>query len=175
MNPRLGFYSFSGQYITKDEGHLTLIDIVTSLSRIDRYAGGAKVPFPVLLHSLAVADLVPVSLEIYGLLHDMTDAIFGDIPKPFKIPEMLVLQHVMHDRFLSYFGLVPLSIEDEHLVKVADTSIFIAEANLFGPPGLAKGLGPVDDKALALVTKYLNFDLNLAKDLFIQRMKTNGQ
>ena len=153
-NLRTEFYSYTGQRITRDEGCLTLLDIAVGLGRVCRYGGGSTQFWPVLLHSFIVADLVPPELEAYGLLHDMTDVLFSDIPKPFKTVETLALQHRIHNRQLLNFGLPLLGEDDEERVQVADTRAFIGEKGILAPAAMVKALPGRDQEAEDLTRYY---------------------
>jgi len=150
------FVSYSGQYITRDTGFLTLEDIAVGLGRVCRYGGGSRVFWSSLQHSFVVAALLPSELAAHGLLHDMTDVLFGDIPKPFKLPETYALQRYLHDRLLPGLGLglTPLSEDDRERVKEADIRAFVGEKNILAPPGLR--LGVSDTEAEKLTQVYLD-------------------
>jgi hypothetical protein len=149
------FFSYTGQAITRETGYLTLEDVAVGLGRVCRYAGGSREFWPVLLHSFVVADLLPAELKAHGLLHDMTDVLFGDIPKPFKLPETYALQRYLHDRLLPGLGLglASLASYDQALVKAADVRAFVGEKVVLAPPGL--DLGIRDPKAEWLTEDYL--------------------
>jgi hypothetical protein len=70
--------------LNPDPTKIRLRDIVTSLSRINRYLGHGSHPWSVLAHSVCVAQLVPPEYQLTALLHDATEAYLGDVPAPLK-------------------------------------------------------------------------------------------
>ena len=70
--------------LNPDPAKIRLRDIVTSLSRINRYLGHGSHPMSVLAHSVCVAQLVPPEYQLTALLHDATEAYLGDVPAPLK-------------------------------------------------------------------------------------------
>jgi uncharacterized protein len=65
--------------------NLTIDDIATHLSRINRFNGATWRPYSVAQHSVAVSDyLVASGVEAQraGLLHDAHEAYIGDITRP---------------------------------------------------------------------------------------------
>lgn len=87
---------------------------------------------------MLVADLVPRRLEFQALLHDATESCVGDIPKPFKSPEMRKVEDVLMARIWEKFGLPECNEEDYKSIKRADVQALCAEADLIGPPGLVE-------------------------------------
>ncbi|MFG1319866.1 hypothetical protein [Xanthobacter autotrophicus] len=59
-------------------------DIAAHLAKACRFAGACHVPYSVAQHSVVVADQLPPTLRLYGLLHDAHEAYIGDIPAPMK-------------------------------------------------------------------------------------------
>jgi hypothetical protein len=57
-------------------------DIADHLGRIYRFTGGTN--YSVAQHCCMVADILPASLRVYGLLHDAHEAYLGDIAQPMK-------------------------------------------------------------------------------------------
>lgn len=78
-------------YLTPDD--IDIVDIAHALARQCRYNGHTHGHLSVARHSLWVAGQLVRSghpeLELWGLLHDATEAYIGDMVKPLKIaPEM---------------------------------------------------------------------------------------
>ena len=69
-------------------GAPSLFDTAIALSREGRFAGAGLRFFPVALHTFVVCDLLPVALQLDGLLHDSPEVITGDTPKPAKSNEI---------------------------------------------------------------------------------------
>lgn len=77
--------SFSDDdYFIIEYAGLDIRTIAITLGRICRFAGGCNIFWPVLLHSLVVALLVPERFAIHALLHDAAEIYIGDVPSPFK-------------------------------------------------------------------------------------------
>jgi hypothetical protein len=68
---------------------IDILDIAHALSNACRFSGHVKVLYSVAEHSLWVADLLkswgrPPMVELWGLLHDASEAYLCDVPKPIK-------------------------------------------------------------------------------------------
>lgn len=114
-------------------------DAAAAMGRITRFAGHGKVFWSVLVHSMIVADLVDTpKAKLYALIHDVTESMISDIPKPFKIPEMEELEARLYSRVLRDWG-IPYP-EKHVLVQVhqADFDAFLGEAHTIAPPGIRK-------------------------------------
>lgn len=125
--------TYTGRRVAMDGGAPSLRDIAICLGRICRFAGNGVAFYPVLLHSMVVADLLPEELWIYGLLHDAPECIISDIPRPFKGPGMKVLEDVFYERILT---VERIALPDERamlLVKSADEEALVGEAYTVGP------------------------------------------
>lgn len=113
--------------------NLGILDVALALSKICRYAGKCRTFWPVLLHSMAVAELVPVNVVIHALLHDAGEIFIGDVPVPFK-PECL---KEIEDQALEFvyeqLGVRLPSIEQREIVKAAEAKILVGEVWTVGP------------------------------------------
>lgn len=87
MSHRGTLYTYSGA-IGFPECAPSITDIAISLAREGRYAGAGTKWWPVALHTFVVCDMLPESLKIHGLLHDSSECITGDVPKPAKTDEI---------------------------------------------------------------------------------------
>ncbi len=80
--------SHSGKKYSLYEGTPTLRDIAIALGRLPRWCGATQVFWPVLAHTMVVADLLKAygpRLELAGLTHDVDEACgWGDISKQLK-------------------------------------------------------------------------------------------
>jgi hypothetical protein len=132
------YFTYTGQQISPEAGAPSLEDITWQLLHVCRYAGACRVNYTVGIHSMLVADLVPKRLEFQALLHDGTESCVGDIPKPFKSPEMRQVEDVLMARIWEKFGLPECSETDYKVIKHADIQALCAEADLIGPPGLVE-------------------------------------
>lgn len=147
--------SYSGKLCGPAARTPPLHDIAVALGRICRFAGNGIAFYTVLPHSMTVADLLPLRLKPYGLLHDSPEAAMGDAPTQFKTAEFKAIEEVYYPRILASFGLPPLSDEDAHLVHVADQEAFLGEVWTVGP-GYLRNLFPDRSKiAEGLTMGYL--------------------
>jgi hypothetical protein len=64
-------------------------DIAEHLAKIPRYCGASPTPYSVAQHSVVVAELLPVEVRPYGILHDGKEFVIGDLLTPVK--EALIL------------------------------------------------------------------------------------
>jgi hypothetical protein len=148
-------FSVDGRKIGPGYEPPTLSEISRGLGKLCRFAGNCRVFWPVLLHSMVVADLVAPEVELYALLHDAAEVVFNDTPTPFKPPffearEAAVLRNLFESLK------VPQPTEAVwKRVKVADTAALHAEAFVLGPRGLAEHLGDRESHTEILVKNYL--------------------
>ena len=123
--------TYSGLIITRDAGVPSLEDISIHLSRINRW-GGAIGPWPVLLHSMLVAELVSEDAKGYALLHDCAEAVVGgNIPFPFKTSEQKLLEEKIRERMFSHWNIPESSGKIREEVHLADRRARNAEARYF--------------------------------------------
>lgn len=135
------YLTYTGRQISQSGGAPSLEDIAWQLLHVCRYAGACKVNYTVGIHSMLVADFVVArwpGLEFPALLHDGTEACVGDIPKPFKSPEMRQIEDILMERISEQFGFSKLTENDHKIIKAADIRALCAEADLIGPPGLVE-------------------------------------
>jgi hypothetical protein len=92
---------------------------------------------------------------LYCLLHDAHEAITGDVPTDWKVPEMTALQHELDRRIYRSLGVPEPSMASLRLVAEIDRAVLMAEGKLIGPPKFTTWRGYVepDDDALAMVEK----------------------
>ena len=123
-----GFVTYSGKHISAAGGSPDIIDIAVGLGRIGRWGGQSLLFWPVLLHSMVVADLLPTHLEAHGLLHDATEILIGDVPRAFKLPEVSALEEALHERIAEHLGLPPINAMEREFIRHADNHALLAEA-----------------------------------------------
>lgn len=112
-------------------------DIALGLSRCARFSGMTKNFLSVAEHSVNVAELLrewraPYTVQLFGLLHDATEAYLGDVVRPLKklLPSYKLLELRMERAILRGLGLknlLRLSQDDLKLVKRADDMIAVSE------------------------------------------------
>lgn len=136
--------TLSGVNITLEDGNPTVPDIARGLSRIPRFGGQTIVPWSVAEHSLVVEGIVgymfqnlkwlPADTTLHALLHDAHEMMTGDIPTTFKTDDMKRLQKRLDVRIYQGLGIMPPSIEQQAIVKLADREALLAEARVVTPP-----------------------------------------
>lgn len=131
MNPYVVL--FSGTKVAPEYGAPTVVDMAQSLCRIPRFAGNGLEWFPVALHSFIVADLLPLPLKIYGLLHDGPECVGSDVPRPVKTQQTSDMEDAIFHRILMGLGLPDLSEENHRIMKLADNQAMVGEVHTLGP------------------------------------------
>jgi hypothetical protein len=170
------FFTATGLAIGYGEGEFTvasvrLEDIITHLSGINRFGGAGRRFYSVLEHSLLVAALVPPALRPLALLHDAAEAYLGDIVTPLKasLPALSSIEERFRSTIFQALGVQPPTPEQSQALHLADTRAFLAEAFLFGPPGLWEALrSPRDEDAERLLQEVLELPLESCQDRFRQ-------
>lgn len=100
-------------------GDIWLADIVHGLSIAPRWGGQSKYRYPVLAHSIYVAEMLPDPYKFDGLMHDASEAFLCDVPSPMKrlLPQYKELEHGIMVAIAEKFH---FSWPPPELVKVAD-------------------------------------------------------
>lgn len=110
-------------------------DIAHALSMICRFTGHTKEFYSVSTHSLYVSKMCSKENQLYGLLHDATEAYIQDLNRPVKRMTQLAgyreVEHNLHKVICNKFGLP----ETEPIeVKTVDTKMLATEALQFMAP-----------------------------------------
>lgn len=147
------FYTYEGKVEFPDSAP-SIKSIAVSLARESRYAGASIYWWPVALHTFVVCDLLPDHLKIYGLLHDASECVTGDIPKPAKSTEVSLLEDRLQDAIYRELGVNPCF--DRKSVHDADVRALHGEVHSVGTVSL-RGIYPQDHYAKKLVWYYLGF------------------
>lgn len=117
-------------------------DIAHHLAKLDRYNGASpKFHYSVGQHCLYVTEILPKPLKLWGLLHDATEALCGDVVSPLKrlIPAYKEIEAGISRAVCERFGLACL---DYTPIKAADKAVMAAEMlQLFGWKDLAADVG----------------------------------
>lgn len=132
--------TITGEYLTLEGGAPSLEALAQGLARMPRYAGQTTVPgWSVADHLIFCARVAqrftgwPSRLELHAALHDAHEAMTGDIPVPFKTPDMKKLQAVLDGRIYAALQLDPPTVVERNLVKVIDEEALLAEAAVVCP------------------------------------------
>lgn len=148
----MNLYTYSGR-ISYPSGSPSILDIAVSLSRECRYAGAGVHWWPVALHTFVVCDLLPKPSQLHGLLHDASECITGDIPKPAKSAETESLEGRLQAGIYRGLGLRQPNAEESVLVHEADRRALHGEVYTVGTKAL-RDIYPRDLEAEGLVDFY---------------------
>ncbi len=158
--------TFSGILISRGKGAPSIEDIAIMQGRICRFNGATPRFWPVLLHSLAVADLAKLEyddeyLELCALLHDAAEIVISDIPCDIKTSKQEKLENVYLRNIYSVLNIPWPDYKSRALIRVVDRRAGYAECALFGPAGIVDdfrwGVIPSDIFAENIVSKYTKY------------------
>ena len=127
--------TISGVHVTKEYGAPTLRDIAIQSMRIPRFCGSTNQFYPVGMHLLFVAKLVPPALEHHALLHDAPEVCVGDVPRPMKTDQAREVEQALFVRLYESLGLALPTPEEEAIVKAADIKACMVEGLHLNVPG----------------------------------------
>lgn len=148
-------YTYSGR-VSFPGGAPTLTDIAVQLMREGRYAGAGMRWWPVGLHSFVVSDLLPMRLKFYGLVHDASETITGDVPSPVKTKEIRRFEDALMRDIYKSFG-VPAPTPAQHkVIKKADRAALCGEVWAGVGTQALQDVYPRAPKAEVAVIKYVN-------------------
>lgn len=155
QRPRM-LYMYSGA-VSFPEGKPTLMDIAISLCREGRYCGAGMRFWTVGLHTMVVCDLLPPRLKIHGWMHDTSECITGDLPKPTKIklPQVEEMEEELIRHMYKSFDIPFPTPEERAQVKKADTLCLHGEVYTVGTQALQAEY-PRCPEAEDLIMKYVN-------------------
>lgn len=135
-----GIITRSGRIVSPDEGVPTIADMAYALANVPRFGGYCRQPWTVAQHSCVVAEIIAMrgwdeSVQLAALLHDAHEALTGDVPTPFKTPDMKDLQDKLDERIMDeYFpGGIAAYRELAAPIHDADRAALLAEAYIVGP------------------------------------------
>jgi len=99
--------------------------------RLVRFSGAAEVWWPIGMHMMLVADLMPDKpwAEVIGLLHDAAEVVVADVPVPMKTNEARSVEDNVQSRIHVLLG-VPSGTGLHAELKKADLRAAIAEGAL---------------------------------------------
>lgn len=119
----------SGQFfdfLAPERNAITIDDIASGLANEARFNGQTRQFYSVAQHSVMVSMLVPEEHAMAGLLHDCSEAVMKDIPKPLKrlLPDYQALEARVEGAILAQFG---LSLPLHPSIKAADLIMLATE------------------------------------------------
>jgi hypothetical protein len=129
-------YTYSGRKVGIGIGSPTIFDVAIALARECRYACNGLRWYPVALHTFVVCDMLPQPLKLHGLLHDGTESITGDLPRPYKTDAFIRMEHKLHRQFYTDWGLPYPTKAEYTIVKRADNNALFGEVHTIGSYGL---------------------------------------
>ena len=112
---------------------ISIEDIAHHLSLLNRFTGATRMPYSVAQHCIQVADLLPPSYKLVGLLHDSAEAYLNDITTGLKraLPVYKELEENLLACIFAKFG-VPFD-DIPPIVKQADTFMLAWEQTCLMP------------------------------------------
>lgn len=129
-------YGRSIDILNPDVSDIHIEDIALSLSREGRYSNFTQDKYTVAQHSVLVGSMLDPTREIYGLLHDATEAYIRDVSAPVKrhLPDYQSIESNLSNAIFRAFGLNPNDPMDD--VEKADQEAFRMEVHgMFQPIG----------------------------------------
>lgn len=131
-------FTYSGRQVGLGVGTPTIFDVAIALMRECRYSGNGVRWYPVGLHTFVVCDMLPKPLKLTGLLHDSPEAITGDVPKPYKTAEFVIMEQGLHAQFYHDWKLQYPTDAEYEIVKRADNDALYGEVHTIGAYGLVE-------------------------------------
>ena len=130
--------TFSGKQVwplEPDMESLCIEDIAHALSHQCRFAGHTRKFYSVAEHSVRATYLMPVGLELWGLLHDASEAYLVDVPRPLKHSPGMAFYREAEQRLQSMlyakWGLTGAAPHE--LAEVDDQLLLTEQRDLLGP------------------------------------------
>ena len=124
--------TFTGVHITKEFGAPTIRDIAVQSMRLVRFSGAAEVFWPIGMHMMLVADLMPDEpwADVIALLHDAAEVAVADVPVPMKTDQARLVEQCVQERIHAALGVPAPSPELRAELKKADLRAALAEGAL---------------------------------------------
>lgn len=123
---------------------LTIEEVALALSRVARFGGHTREDLPaydVALHSVGVSNILymdgeSLMIQLFGLIHDASEAVLGDVQRPLKYAPFMQGYRDLEARwekrlYLDFCGRVPTDIELKILKESGDDEILAFEAMNF--------------------------------------------
>lgn len=117
---------------------IVIKDIAKALSHIARYNGHTEKHFSVGQHSILVCEELmarkySLEIQLFGLLHDASEAYICDIPRPLKpfLTNYAEIEQKIQDMvYIKFVGRVP-TLEEKIIIKQYDDEALMYEAKHF--------------------------------------------
>ncbi len=119
----------SGRYFdfeNLDNEILSIEDIAHGLAMTCRFGGHVNHFLSVAEHCWWISHLVPPEMALEGLLHDASESVLGDIPKPLKriMPQYNEMERQLEANIAKQYGIRFPYPPD---IKVADSRMLVTE------------------------------------------------
>jgi hypothetical protein len=150
--------SYGGIHITREFGAPSIRDIAVQSMRLPRFAGSTGIFWPVGMHLLLVADLLPEELAHHGLLHDAAEVVVNDTPRPMKTKAQRAVEHRILRRIYHTLGVPLPTPEQDALIHIADMrAVNVEGVRETGPRGFLETQPGIiaDPEAAALLEEYV--------------------
>jgi hypothetical protein len=137
--------------LTHPDGKVSLLDVVMTLGRENRWGNFGSTEYKVLHHSMLVALIwmragFAPSKVVYPLMHDAHETYSKDLPTPLKrllgVEQVERLQALFDKIMRQFFRYRLPSKRTQERVRLCDAAALIIEAPFFGPPGSYEKLRP---------------------------------
>ncbi len=113
---------------------LDIEDIAHALSQQCRFSGHTRVHYSVAEHSVRVSELLKSwgfskQVQLWGLLHDASEAYLADIPAPLKAaPEFMGYRIAETELMIAVCDRFGLPHDEPDAVRIADATLLATEA-----------------------------------------------
>jgi hypothetical protein len=147
-------------------------DIAHALSQQCRFSGHTREFYSVGEHSVRVSELLEEwrctpTIQLWGLMHDASEAYLVDIPLPLKLTETFAGYREAETRLMAAIcGRFGLSVAEPERVRTADAALLATEARDLMPfvPAHWAGL-----KGIPHLTKIEPWSPETAESVFLKR------
>lgn len=141
-------------YVDMDPNSIDILDIAHALSQLCRYNGHISEFYSVAQHSVIVSraaaniylyraqegklEYIPqerLMIQMWGLLHDATEAYMGDMVRPLKemMPQYKEMEDRLDDIIMNKFVGSPIPDRWHELIKEADNRTLVTESRQLVP------------------------------------------
>lgn len=164
MNRKFDDYieTYSGKkfhFLNPDPDEIEILDIAHSLGMQCRYTGHARFFYSIAEHSLIVSELCSPEAQLWGLMHDASEAYLTDVASPIKqyLGKYRDMEQILMNAIAEKYG---LSLEMPEEVHIMDRVALLAEADVMIHSG-AKDWMTFDKE---LVIPDINFNFHTPKN-----------